>query len=91
MRDVCAERNVAGLIKYAKEITGDLDAFKEQVAFSEKVVEDLKSSGKFEFLLKTKLYRKRKCRLSFWYAQKIQASTSKRERGNHKALKGRSH
>jgi hypothetical protein len=58
VRDVCAERNVAGLIKYAKEITGDLDAFKEQVAFSEKVVEDLKSSGKFEFLLKTKLYRK---------------------------------
>lgn len=45
VRDVCAERNVAGLIKYAKEITGDLDAFKEQVAFSEKVVEDLKSSG----------------------------------------------
>lgn len=45
VRDVAAERNVAGLIKYAKEITGDLDAFKEQVAFSEKVVEDLKSSG----------------------------------------------
>ena len=29
IRDVAAERNVAGLIKYAKEITGDLDAFKE--------------------------------------------------------------
>jgi hypothetical protein len=29
VRDVAAERNVAGLIKYAKEITGDLDAFKE--------------------------------------------------------------
>lgn len=41
-RDVAAERNVIGLKKYATKITNDLDSFKEKVAFSEKIVEDLK-------------------------------------------------
>ena len=33
------------LIRYAKQITGDLETYKQKVELSEKIVEDLKSSG----------------------------------------------
>lgn len=39
------EKNVKGLIEYAKKITGDLEVYKEKVELSEKIVEDLHKSG----------------------------------------------
>lgn len=33
------------LVRYAKQITGELEVYKQKVELSEKIVEDLKSSG----------------------------------------------
>lgn len=39
------DKNLRGLVQYAKTITADLEVYKQKVETSEKIVSDLKESG----------------------------------------------
>lgn len=44
-RVISQEKNVQGLVKYAKSLTGELESYKGKVVLAEKIVEDLKNTG----------------------------------------------
>ena len=44
-RDYSQDKNLAGLVAYAKKITADLEDYKQKVETSEKIVADLQQSG----------------------------------------------
>ena len=44
-REISQERNLQDLVRYAKKITGELEGYNVKVEYTEKIVEDLKSSG----------------------------------------------
>ena len=44
-REEFMDSNLKGLIRYAKELTGELESFKEKVQMAEKIITDLRSSG----------------------------------------------
>lgn len=44
-RDIAQEKNLRDLTKYAKKITAELEAYKQKVEMSEKIVQDLRNTG----------------------------------------------
>lgn len=44
-REEFMDSNLKGLIRYAKKLTSELEAFKEKVGMAEKIIADLRSSG----------------------------------------------
>jgi len=44
-RELSQEKNLKGLLRYAKKLTHELEDFKEKVKMAEKIIKDLRESG----------------------------------------------